>query len=186
MYMKNILLFFGSLLLAAFANESWAQERTISGKVTSLEDGGTLPGVNIVLKGTTNGTITDSDGNYTFSVPSEGGTLVFSFIGLVTQEVEVGTRSVIDVALQTDAKELSEVVVVAYGTQTKESIVGSIATVNSEVIEKQQVVSILSAIQGSVPGVNIISSGGQPGDNPTIRIRGIGSINASARPYNNT
>ena len=101
--MKKILLF-SFMLLSALVTESWAQERTISGKVTAIEDGSTMPGVNVVLKGTTNGTITDVDGNYKLSVPSEGGILSFSFVGLTTEEVEIGSRSVIDLAMTADVK----------------------------------------------------------------------------------
>jgi len=121
--MKKILLF-SFVLLTALVSESWAQERTISGKVTSVEDGSTMPGVNVVLKGTTNGTITDVDGNYSLSVPSEGGTLTFSFIGLASEEVEIGARSVIDLAMSADVKQLSEVVVTALGMTREKASLG--------------------------------------------------------------
>ena len=160
----------------------WAQELTVTGRVTSAEDGNALPGVNVIIKGTTQGTSTDADGRYAITVPGSSATLVFTFIGLVSIEEEVGARSVIDVAMSTDATQLSEVVVVAYGQQTQRAIVGSVASVSSETIGKQQVASVTNAIQGTVPGVNVISAGGQPGDNPTIRIRGISSINSSADP----
>lgn len=96
---------------------SFAQNRTVSGKVTAADDGSTMPGVNVVLKGTTIGTSTDAEGRYTLSVPSNGGTLVFSFIGLSNQEIEIGQRTIIDVSMALDAKQLSEVVVIGYGTQ---------------------------------------------------------------------
>lgn len=171
-------------LLAFFVSlgDAYAQERKVTGKVTSEESGDALPGVNVVLKGTTTGTVTDVDGNYAVNVPADGGTLVFSFIGFTTKEVAVGSQTTINIVLGTDVTQLSEVVVVAYGEQTQRSIVGSVASVESELIGKQQVASIMTAIQGAVPGVNIIAAGGQPGDNPTIRIRGIGSINAAADP----
>ncbi len=164
------------------AGELAAQDRTVTGTVTSVEDGSALPGVNVVVKGTTIGTSTDANGRYSISVPGSAGTLVFSFIGLTSVEEEIGSRAVIDVRMSTDATELTEVVIVAYGQQSQRAIVGSVASVDSEVIAKQQVASVANAIQGTVPGVNIISAGGQPGDNPTIRIRGISSINASADP----
>jgi TonB-linked SusC/RagA family outer membrane protein len=170
-------------VLSLFGNtELRAQQSTVSGLVTSKEDGTPLPGVNIVVKGTNDGTSTDADGRYSLNVPEAEAVLVFTFIGLATQEVAAGGRSIIDVQMEPDVNQLSEVLVVAYGEQTQRSIVGSVASVDSEVIGKQQIVSVANAIQGSVPGVNIISSGGQPGDNPTIRIRGVGSINASADP----
>ena len=140
-----------------------------------------LPGVSVVVKGTQRGTQSDFDGNYTIAATS-GEVLIFSYIGQRTLERAVGTSDVLNIQLEEDATALEEVVVVAYGTQQKRAIVGSVATVSNEVIEKQQLASVLTSIQGSVPGVNIISAGGQPGDNPTIRIRGIGSINASASP----
>src|SRR5258706_15762218 len=89
-----------------FAISVWAQDRVVTGKVTSTDDGSTLPGVNVVLKGTTNGTVSDSDGNYKLAIPATGGTLVFSFIGLQTTELEIGERSVLDVQLGSDVKQL--------------------------------------------------------------------------------
>ncbi|TNJ43769.1 TonB-dependent receptor [Tamlana fucoidanivorans] len=169
-----------TLLLAFIVQISFAQEKTISGTVTD-DSGLPLPGATVLVKGTINGTSSDFDGNYSISA-SQGATLVFSFVGYTTQEIKVGSSNTVNVTMAEDATALEEVVVVAYGTQTKESIVGSIAVVGADVIEKQQVASVTSALQGSVPGVNIISSGGQPGDNPIIRIRGVSSINASAAP----
>ena len=110
--MKRILLLSISFLLAV--GTAWAQ-RTVSGRVSSDSDGSGIPGVNVILKGTTTGTTSDLDGNYRLSVPEEGGTLVFSFIGLSSQEVEIGARSVVDVAMSEDVETLSEVVVTALG-----------------------------------------------------------------------
>src|SRR5687768_12219422 len=108
--MKKFLL---TCFALAFAFCSLAQERTVSGTVTSTEDGSALPGVNVILKGTTNGTATDADGKYSLSVISGGGTLVFSFIGLESKEVEIGERSIVDVSLALDVTQLSEVIVTA-------------------------------------------------------------------------
>ena len=174
-----------SMLLVAFGmvfaggGQSLAQVKTISGTVS--DDSGALLGVSIIIKGTSTGTETDFNGKYSIKAKT-GDVLSFSYVGYITIERTVGVSNAINVILVEDDDVLDEVVVVAYGAQTKESIVGSVAVVSAEIIEKQQSVSILTAIQGSVPGVSIISSGGQPGDNPTIRIRGIGSINASAAP----
>lgn len=121
--MKKILLL-SFMLLSALITESWAQERTISGNVTDIEDGSTLPGVNVVLKGTTNGTITDIDGNFKLSVPSEGGYLTFSFVGLTTEEIEIGARSVIDLTMSPDIQQLSEVVVTALGVERETKALG--------------------------------------------------------------
>src|SRR5688572_15608131 len=113
--MRKFLQLFFAFLFAA--SSVWAQERVISGKVTSAEDGSALPGVNVVLQGTTNGTVTDADGNYKLNVPSSGGTLVLSFIGLRTQEIPIGEQSVLDVGMTLDVQQLSEVVVTAQGIQ---------------------------------------------------------------------
>ncbi|WP_298264357.1 TonB-dependent receptor [uncultured Lutibacter sp.] len=167
-----------TLLLALMVQISFAQEKTISGTVS--DETGPLPGVNVIVKGTTNGTQTDFDGKFTLKA-SVGDVIVFSYVGMNTVERTVGNANTINVTLEANNL-LEEVVVVAYGQQTKKSIVGAVTVVDSDVIEKQQVTSVTSALQGSVPGVNIISSGGQPGDNATIRIRGIGSINAEQEP----
>ena len=169
-----------TLLMLVFVHLSFSQERVIRGTITD-GDGVPLPGASVVIKGTNTGVQSDFDGNYSIRATA-GQTLVYSYVGQRTIERTVGASSVINVQLAEDATALEEVVVVAYGTQQKRAIVGAVATVDNEVIEKQQLASVLNAIQGSVPGVNIISSGGQPGENPTIRIRGIGSINAAADP----
>lgn len=180
--MKKFLLLSFMLMFAFTFSESWAQERTVSGKVTSIEDGSTLPGVNVVLKGTTTGTVTDIDGNFSLSVPSEGGTLVFSFIGLATEEVAVGARSVIDIQMSADVKQLSEVVVVGYGTSLKKELTGAVATMNSEQIEKLPALSPDQALQGLTSGVFVNSSSGTPGGAINVRVRGQTSINASNDP----
>lgn len=171
-----------TLLLAFVVQITFAQTKTVSGSI--IDDSGLpLPGATIQVKGTTTGTTSDFDGNFSIGV-NQGATLVFSFVGYKTKEVVVGSSNAINVTMDEDTASLDEVVVVAYGTQTRQSIVGAVSVVSAAVIENQQVASVTSALQGSVPGVNIISSGGQPGDNPTIRIRGVSSINASASPYN--
>ncbi|WP_321280872.1 TonB-dependent receptor [Marinifilum fragile] len=158
-----------------------AQSKQVSGTVTSAEDGMGMPGVSVVIKGTTIGASTDIDGKYTLKAePSD--ILMFSFVGMVPQEIKVGSQSVINVVMKNESIGLGEVVAVAYGTKTKRAITGAITSVGSEVLENQIAVSPVSAIQGSAPGVNILTSGGQPGENPTIRIRGVGSVNASADP----
>lgn len=103
--------------MLVFVLHAWAQDRTVSGKVTDAESGEGLPGVNVLLKGTSQGVNTDLDGNYKISVPSDGGTLVFTFIGMSNKEVAIGARSVIDVSLDTDIRQLSEVVVTALGIE---------------------------------------------------------------------
>ena len=168
-----------TLLLALMVQISFAQEKTITGNVSDAT--GPLPGVTVIVKGTNTGTQTNFDGFYSISA-SQGAVLVFSFVGMQPVEVTVGDSNLIDVAMQESAEALEEVVIVAYGSQTKKSLVGAVNVVKSDVLESQQLISVTSALQGSVAGVNIISGGGQPGENPTIRIRGVGSINASADP----
>ncbi len=179
--MKLKLTWLMTLFMAFVIQISFAQEKSVSGMVTSASDGLPLPGVNVIVKGTTRGVQTDFDGKFVVNV-RVGETLGFSFVSMKSTEIVVGASNTINVAMQEDISSLDEIIVVAYGTQTKKSIVGSVTSLTSEVLEKQQVTSVTSAIQGTVAGVNVITSGGQPGSNPSIRIRGIGSINASAEP----
>ncbi|WP_066221196.1 SusC/RagA family TonB-linked outer membrane protein [Formosa haliotis] len=169
-----------TLFLAFCVQLAFAQEKTISGTVSD-ESGLPLPGVNILVKGTSKGAQTNFDGHYSLSTPV-GSVLSYSFMGYKTKEVTVGQNNTINMVLEEELAELDEVVVVAYGSQTKRSIVGAVSSIDASVIEKQQTVSVTSTLQGTVSGVNIVQAGGQPGDNPTIRIRGVGSINASADP----
>ena len=178
--MKKILLFGLSLLMVT--SMSWAQDRTVSGKVTSAEDGSTLPGVNVVVKGTTSGAVTDIDGNYKLSVPEEGGVLVFSFIGLQSQEIEIGSRSVIDIQMSTDVQQLSEIVVTGYGEREKKTYTGSISQIDATAIENKPVNTIDQVLQGSVPGLQLIASSGTPGAVQDIRIRGLSSLTANNSP----
>ncbi|WP_165454390.1 SusC/RagA family TonB-linked outer membrane protein [Hyunsoonleella pacifica] len=164
-----------TLLLAFVVQLSFAQEKTISGTVSD-ESGLPLPGTTVLVKGTSNGTSTDFDGKYLIKA-NQGATLIFSFVGYANKEVSVGSSNTINVVMSEDASALEEVVVVAYGTQTREAIVGAVDVIDAEIIENQQVTSPLRALQGTVAGVNIITAGGQPGQNPNIRIRGFGSFN---------
>ncbi|MFD2725195.1 SusC/RagA family TonB-linked outer membrane protein [Hyunsoonleella rubra] len=172
-YLALMLVIFG--LLSALA-----QEKAVSGKVVD-QNNLPLPGATILIKGTTAGTTTDFEGNYTITV-SQGATLVFSFVGYVSKEITVSSENMISVTLQEDTTALEEVVVVAYGSQTRESIVGAINVVSSGVIETQQVTSPLRALQGAVPGLSLLTDGGQPGTNPIIRIRGISSESLEQGP----
>ncbi|WP_203258041.1 SusC/RagA family TonB-linked outer membrane protein [Hyunsoonleella ulvae] len=164
-----------TLLLAFIVQLSFAQEKTISGTVSD-ETGLPLPGTTVLVKGTSGGTSTDFDGKYIIKV-NQGATLVFSFVGYANKEVTVGNSNTINVVMTEDASALEEVVVVAYGEQKREAIVGAVDVIDSEIIDNQQVTSPLRALQGNVAGVNIITAGGQPGQNPNIRIRGFGSFN---------
>ncbi|WP_026704148.1 SusC/RagA family TonB-linked outer membrane protein [Flavobacterium soli] len=169
-----------ALLLAFSMQFSFAQEKTITGVVT--ESGMPLPGVTVAVKGTTRGTQTDFDGKYSIKA-STGEVIEFSYIGMKTQTSTVGASSTISVVMTVDdATSLNEVVVVAYGTQKREAITGAIGTIGADVIGNQQVTSPLKALQGTVAGVSMITAGGQPGNNPEIRIRGFGSLTAGAGP----
>ena len=155
--------------------------KAITGKVTSKEEGGALPGVSVLVKGTTVGTITNTDGNYQLNVP-DNATLVFSFIGFTSQEVAVGNRTAVDVAMLPDAKALSEVVVIGYGTQTKRAVTGSVASVGYDKFKDRSFSNVTQALAGELPGVNITQAQGAPGQSPIIRIRGISSITAGTNP----
>lgn len=179
--MKRLLLL-SSLVLFIAAGNVFAQERTVSGRVTSTEDGSSLPGVNVVLKGTTIGTATDADGRYSLSVPSSGGSLVFSFVGLATQEIAIGDRSVVDVSLALDATQLSEVVVTTFGEAKRSSFTGSYSQITAENIATRPLSNVITAIAGSTAGVTTTAGTGQPGAAPDIRIRGFSSIGAGNSP----
>ncbi len=180
--MKTQLLILVGILLLFTGNSMLAQSRAISGKVISAEDGSALPAVNVVLKGTTTGTVTDVDGNYRLEVPQNGGTLIFSFIGLLTQEVEIGDQSVIDVDMRDDVTELTEVVVVGYGTQIKRDLTGNIAKVSGKDIENVPLNSVETTLGGRTAGVFIQQGSGKPGQAVKVRIRGSSSVTASNQP----
>lgn len=180
--MKKILLVKIFSVLMLISSVAWAQDRTVSGRVTSADDGSGLPGVNVLLRGTETGSITDVDGNYRLSIPASGGTLIFSFVGFVTQEVAVGSRAVIDVQMASDVTQLSEVVVTGYGVQEKRTLTGSIASVKGDVLQNVPIQSVDRGIQGRLAGVQVSSQSGQPGGALNVRVRGIGSINASNDP----
>lgn len=178
--MKKILL----LLVVAMSSFSMAmaQQRVVTGRVTSTEDGTSIPGVNVVVKGTTSGTVTDADGNFSISVPGNESALVFSFIGLQSREIQVGDQSVINVSLALDATQLSEVVVVGYGTQTRKELSGSVASIAGSDIAIAPVQSFDQALQGRAAGVNITTPNGVLNNPPVIRIRGVNSISLSSFP----
>jgi TonB-linked SusC/RagA family outer membrane protein len=156
---------------------------TITGRVTD-DKGSGIPGVNVLLKGSTTGTTTRPDGNYSLSVPDNlpNAILVFSYIGYVTEEVPVGNRSTIDITLIADVKSLSEVVVVGYGTQQKKDVVGSVASLKSEEMNMTPNANLAQGLQGRIAGVQITQNSGAPGGNVSIRIRGVNSINGSSEP----
>lgn len=182
--MKKYLLFSFMLMLAFVVNESWAQERTVSGKVTSAEDGSVLPGVNVVLKGTTQGTVTDIEGNYSISIPPSGGVLIYSFIGLATQEIDVAGRSVIDVQMDADVQQLGEVVVTAVGIERQKKSLGyATQQVDAEDLTVAANPDALQALSGKLAGVQINQSSGSAGGSASrIVIRGPKSFTGGNQP----
>jgi len=158
-----------------------AQSRQVSGKVTEA-GGGALPGVTVQVKGTTNGTASDAEGNFTLAVPDNNAVLVVSFIGYVAKEVPVGNQTTINVVLSPDAKALEEVVVIGYGTQRAEAVTGSVASIRGEAIREVPAANISQALQGRLPGVEMTQSSSRPGAAMQIRIRGTRSLSASNDP----
>lgn len=179
--MKKVLLALSFMVIVGL-QALCAQTTNITGKVTDATDGMAIPGVSVFVKGTTVGTVTKPDGTYSLSVPNDATTLVFSFVGMTMQEVEIAGQTTINVAMSSDSEDIDEVIVVAYGTSTKGSYTGSAAVVDAESIEKRQVSNISQALAGTAAGVQVLSNNGQPGADATIRIRGVGSINADSDP----
>jgi len=175
--MKRFLLLCFAAVFTLASTELLAQERTVSGRVTSAEDGGPLPGVNVVLQGTTTGTATDADGRYSLSVPASGGKLIFSFIGLTSQELEIGTRTSIDVQMAQDVAQLNEVVVTAGGLVVQRRELGNQATtVTATDITQGKSPNAVAGLQGKVPGllISAVSSGVNP--NYRVVLRGNRSL----------
>lgn len=158
-----------------------AQQVTVSGKVTDANDGTSIPGVNILEKGTTNGTVTDIEGNYSLSV-STGAIIQISFVGYLTQEVEVGNQTTINFTLEFDAVNLKEVVTIGYGTTRKEDATGSVIAVSADEFNQGAITSPQDLVVGKIAGVQITDQGGAPGTGSTIRIRGGSSLMASNDP----
>ncbi len=161
---------------------STPQDISITGKVTDQESDELIPGVNVVVKGTTIGTVTGIDGSYRIAVSEEAETLVFSSVGYLTEEIPIGNQTTIDVALSQDIKSLSEVVVVGYGTQKKADVTGSVANVSEEVLQSRPVATFGDALQGRTSGVQIRQSGGDLNGKFSISIRGVGSVTGSNDP----
>ncbi len=168
-----------TLLLAFVVQVTFAQDKKISGVVS--DEMGAMLGVNVVKKGTKVGADTDMEGKYSIKAKA-GDVLVFSFMGYHTVEKTVGASSKINVVMKAEATQLEEVVVVAYGTAKKSSVVGSVSTLNKQVLENTKVSNVTKALEGSVSGVQAVAESGQPGEDAQIKIRGVGSINSSNRP----
>lgn len=172
-----LVVIFGSI------NCAMAQDRNVTGTVTNLEGGEPIPGVNIRVKGTSRGTVTDVDGNYSIRLVDENVVLVFSFIGFLSEEVKVGAQSTINIQLTPDVKSLSEVVVIGFGTQEKKDVTGAISSISGAEIQEVPVASFEQALVGRAAGVQVTTGSGIPGAGASIRVRGIGSTNNAEPLY---
>ncbi|WP_324025357.1 TonB-dependent receptor [Maribacter sp. BPC-D8] len=173
-----------TLLLTTFASlqaQAQAQDLTVTGTITSAEDGYPIPGATVIIKGTTTGSISDFDGVYSIDTQI-GDTLEFSFIGTESQSVTV-TKNTLNVVLVSQAENLDEVVIIGYGSIAKKDVTGSVSSVSTKQITQTQTTSIAQAIQGRAAGVAVTKSSGQPGSTPTVRIRGVGTVNNSDPLY---
>lgn len=163
----------------------WAQSSrttTVTGRITDASTNSGLPGVNVVVKGTQQGTTSNANGQYTLTVPAGSATLTFSYIGYVSQEVTIANRSTIDVTLQADDRSLNEVIVVGYGTQRKVETTGAIASVKSAELIQTPVANVAQGLQARVSGVQVSQNTGAPGGSISVRIRGTNSINGNSEP----
>src|SRR5690606_13191198 len=162
-----------TLLLAFVVHLTYAQEKTVSGTIID-NNGLPIPGATVLVKGTSNGTSSDFDGNYSINA-NQGATLVFSFVGYTSKEVAVGASNTINVTLEEDVQALEEVLIVGYGTATKQSYAGTASTISTENLEAKSFSNVSQALAGEVAGVTVVNTSGQPGTVATVRIRGYGS-----------
>ena len=171
-----------SMVFVLIGIQVLAQDRVITGRVTASDDGSGLPGASIAIKGTSKGTSSDANGNYKITVTSASSVLVFSSVGFNNQEVAVGSKTQINIALGADTKNLTEVVVVGYGTQKKSQMTGAISSVTAKQITEMPITNLGQAMQGRVAGVDVAQSGSKPGTVPKVLIRGRRSFNAGNDP----
>lgn len=169
------------IIFSANFSEAFAQSKTISGTISD-NYGMTLPGVSVLIKGSTQGTVTDLDGKFSLTSDQDIGTLVFSYIGYTTQEVVVGNQNVLDITLEEDLLGLDEVVVVGYGVQQKKDLTGATSSISKEDMNQGAITNPLQQISGRAAGVNITQIGSEPGTTPTVRIRGITSLIGGSDP----
>jgi len=170
------------LLCLALGWVSAIGQTQVTGTITSADDGSPLPGVTVIVAGTTIGTVSDLEGQYSILVPEGSNALEFSFVGLKTQRVEIGTSTVIDVMMETDAVLMDEVLVVGYGTSTKEANTGAVSVIREDEIQDVPETSFDKMLAGKVPGMLVTSTSGQPGAGTQIRLRGTSSLNAGNEP----
>ncbi|MBK5208229.1 MAG: TonB-dependent receptor [Flavobacteriaceae bacterium] len=170
------------LLYLVFCSHMFYAQNTVTGTIKSSNDSQEIPGVSVMVKGTTFGVATNFDGNYSIKVPKDG-VLVYSYMGFKSQEISVNNRVVIDVFLDVDVAALNEVVVVGYGSQRKSDLTGAISTVNMEDVQKRQVSTIDQALQGQMAGVDVTVDSGTPGGSVMVRVRGVGTLNSASPLY---
>lgn len=168
--------------MIVIAPEDLAQQQRVMGTITDSKTGEVLPGVNIVIEGTTQGTVSDIDGKFSIDVPDQNAVLIFSYVGYLSEKLSVGSQATINVAMVPDIKSLEEVVVVGYGTQKKKDLTTAVVSVKDEDIKNRAIVSAAQAIQGKAAGVQVIQPSGKPGVGLSLRVRGSTSINASNEP----
>lgn len=182
MHFKNLLKVIVLALLCFCIEPAFAQNKVITGKVTDKKDGSSLIGVSILASGSSNGTITDSNGDFKISVPPETATLTFSFIGYDKQVVSIAGKTVVNIQLLGNSSNLNEVVVVGYGTQKVKDATGSVASLSAKDFNKGQIATPDQLIEGRIAGVTVTQSSGEPGGGASINIRGTGSIRAGNGP----
>jgi TonB-dependent SusC/RagA subfamily outer membrane receptor len=171
-----------TVCLLLFSQILIAQNVTVKGVITDATDGQPIPGANVVVKGTTVGTITMADGNFTLNVPSPNVTLQISFIGYTTQEIPLSGRTTVNVVLQAEATQLDEIIAVGYGQAKRADFTGSIATITGRELQKIPVASAADALKGRMPGVNVQTTDGSPDAEIVIRVRGGGSVTQDNSP----
>ena len=172
-----------SFVVLFFLVTAAATAQTVSGRVTSNTDGTPLPGVSVLIKGSTSGTTTDADGRYSLNVSDFQNTiLTFSFIGFKTQEVPLNNRTSVDVVMEEDVTLFDEVVVIGYGTQKRSDLTGAVGSVSDERLQERPAPSLNQALSGKIPGVQVNTNSGRPGGKSNVRIRGLSSINSSNNP----
>lgn len=180
---ESIRCLFLMLMLVMISTGVAAQNGTLKGKVTGASDGEPLIGVSAVVKGTAKGGVTDYDGNYTLTGLKQGDVIVFSYIGYLKKEQTYTGQTVMNVKLDSDSKTLEDVVVIGYGTMKKKLVTGATMQIKGDDIQKLNTVNPLSAMQGQTPGVNIVSTSGQPGAAMSVTIRGLGTVGNSQPLY---
>ncbi|MEN9909030.1 MAG: hypothetical protein RLZZ540_2179 [Bacteroidota bacterium] len=182
-FQRNVLIKLKLLLLfCLFSFASNAQTKTVTGVITSTENGESLIGVNVVIKGTANGVISDIDGKYSISVPNNDVVLIFSMIGMKNEEIKVGSNQVLNVKLSANSQMMNEVIVVGYGSQKKSELTSAVSSIKKEDIKVALVSNVSEALQGKTPGVEVVNNSNSPGGDVSVRVRGISSLNNSIQP----